>query len=73
MSYPEFIRSRRLARGLTIATAAAAAGTSWYRWHSLERRLPLHPPTPDSAATIARVLGVTVRDVYHACGVTAEP
>jgi len=28
MSYPEWIRSRRLARGLTIAAAASAAGTA---------------------------------------------
>lgn len=45
MVYPEWIRTRRMARGLTIA-AASAAGTSWYVWHNLERRLPLHPPTP---------------------------
>jgi len=46
MVYPEWIRTRRMARGLTIAAAASAAGTSWYVWHNLERRLPLHPPTP---------------------------
>ena len=72
LSFPEFIRSTRLNRGLTLTRCAEISGISTWRWRWLERSIPTHPPSPEDARRIATTLDVPLRDVYAAAGVVLD-
>jgi transcriptional regulator with XRE-family HTH domain len=66
-SLGEFVRARRLARGMSLSDAAAASGLHHSYWSKLENG-QYQTPSPRHLMTIATVLAVSVEDVYGLAG-----
>ncbi len=63
----DYIKSRRLSAGLSLAGAAEASDLDPSYWNKLENG-HYQNPAPQHLSTIAQVLGVSVEDLYGLAG-----
>lgn len=66
-SLGEIVRSRRLARGMSLADAAVASGLHHSYWSKLENG-HYQSPSPRHLQTIATVLDIPIEDLYGLAG-----
>jgi transcriptional regulator with XRE-family HTH domain len=66
-SLGEYIRDRRLSRGLSLNDAAEASGLHFSYWSKLEAGR-YHAPSPKHLQAIARALYVDIEDLYSLAG-----
>ena len=63
----EYVRDRRLSRGLSLHDAAALSGLHFSYWSKLENGA-YDSPSPKHLQVIARTLGVNFEDLYALAG-----
>jgi transcriptional regulator with XRE-family HTH domain len=63
----ETVRTRRLARGMSLADAAAASGIHHSYWSKLETGR-YQTPAPRHLQTIAKTLNIPIEDLYNLAG-----
>jgi transcriptional regulator with XRE-family HTH domain len=66
-SLGEYIRDRRLARGLSLNEAAEASRLHLSYWSKLENG-KYEAPSPKHLQVIARTIGVDIEDIYSLAG-----